>query len=388
MDKNNPFKPGNGQMPPLLAGRDGVKKDINGLLEALNEPYGVPSDIILYGPRGNGKTVLLGWLENHCIAGPKYTVLRITPSSSMSLKEQLMASLGTALSQVTTEGSGSLGAMFAKLGGKRSVVQSSQAEPLSNFLIKQARKNPLVLLVDEAHTMPADWGQELLNVSQDVRQKAPFLLLLAGTPGLREQMSSINASFWTRSEVIPLSRLDEQGAAAAIVQPLLKEGISLDPDVMSQVVSESQHYPFFIQVWGAALWNTARKAECTQIDQALLTDAWSEFNYRKNLFYQNLYNEMIEEHVTLAALSVAKAFKDRQAISYIELGNILAGRMVGIDPPDDVLATIRELKNLGYIWQDSASSDWQPGIPSLMTHVLTEAQKLTPDNSGEYNGLD
>ena len=233
--------------------------------------------------------------------------------------------------------------------------------------------------------MPADWGQELLNVSQDVRQKAPFLLLLAGTPGLREQMSSINASFWTRSEVIPLSRLDEQGAAAAIVQPLLKEGISLDPDVMSQVVSESQHYPFFIQVWGAALWNTARKAECTQIDQALLTDAWSEFNYRKNLFYQNLYNEMIEEHVTLAALSVAKAFKDRQAISYIELSNILAGRMVGIDPPDDVLATIRELKNLGYIWQGSASSDWQPGIPSLMTHVLTEAQKLTPDNSGDLS---
>ena len=381
----NPFKPGDGQMPPLLAGRDGVKQVIKGLLGVLSEPSGVPSNIVLYGPRGNGKTVLLGWLKGYCVAVPGYTVLPISPSSSTPLKEQLMAGLGTALSQVTTEGSGSLGAMIAKLTGKRSVVQSSQAEPLDLFLIRQARQNPLILLVDEAHTMSAAWGQELLNVSQSVRQEAPFLLLLAGTPGLQEHLSSINTTFWNRAKKIPLGRLDEQATADAIVKPLQEAGVSLDPEILAQVIPESQLYPYFIQLWGEVLWNEARNANCKEINPSLLADARREFNFAKNLYYRDRYNEMIGGQLAPAALSVAKAFKDRKAITNIELGNILAGRQVGIAPPEDVLATIRELMNLGYIWQGSDTSQWQPGIPSLMTHVLTEAQELEPNNSRDFS---
>ena len=381
----NPFKPGSGQMPPLLAGRDTVKNDINGLLQYLSEPSGVPRDIILYGPRGNGKTVLLQWLEDHCMDGPEYTVLHITPSSSMSLKEHLMAALGTAQAQVTTERSGSLDVKVAKAGGKRRVVKSSQAEPLSSFLIRQANKNPLVLLVDEAHTMPADWGRELLNASQQVRRYAPFLLVLAGTPGLEDHLGTLEATFWTRSEIIPLGRLDASAAADAILTPLHEEGIALDPDVLTQVVAESQHYPFFIQQWGAILWDTAKRAECKQINRALLAEAWGVFNDKKNRFYKNLYSELRKQDMVPSALSIAKVFRDRQEISDIELGNIVAGRQVGLAPPQEVLATISELSKLGYIWQATETSAWQPGIPSLMTHVVTEAQELTPDNSGDFS---
>ena len=63
----NPFQPGSGQMPPLLAGRDAAQNDIKKLLVKLDLPSGVPSDVLLYGPRGTGKTVLLQWLEEYCI---------------------------------------------------------------------------------------------------------------------------------------------------------------------------------------------------------------------------------------------------------------------------------------------------------------------------------
>ena len=385
---SNPFKPGSGQAPPLLAGRDGVKHKINELLAALNEPAGVPSDGVLYGPRGNGKTALLGWLKNHCTPpAPQHTmVLRITPSRSESLKEQLMSSLGRTIAQVTTEGTGAVGALLAKLTGKRSVVQSSPAEPLESFLIKQAQKTPLVLLVDEAHTMPDKWGHDLLNVSQMVRNDAPFLLLLAGTPELEEKLASINATFWDRSVDIPMGLLDADATAAAITEPLSADRISLAPDVLSKVVAESEGYPYFIQLWGKELWSVAKQSNREQIDQALLSVAGDSFNDTKNLFYRRRYNEITRQMLERAAIAVAEGFDTRETINDHELRSIVAGKPVAFDPPDDVLETIAKLKNLGYIWQIPTTSDWQPGIPSLMTHVLAEAQKqkLTPNNSGDH----
>ena len=58
----NPFRPGPGQAPPVLAGRENVQRT---LLKAVRESreQGVGgSPIVLIGPRGNGKTVLMGWL--------------------------------------------------------------------------------------------------------------------------------------------------------------------------------------------------------------------------------------------------------------------------------------------------------------------------------------
>ena len=372
-------------MPPHLAGREAVKDNIKEMLQYLSDPSGVPSDLLLYGPRGYGKTVLLQWLENHCMEDHGYTVLPILPSDPMALKDQLMDALETPKAQVTTEGSGSLDAKFVKVGGKRSVVQSSQAGSLVRFLIEKANENPLVLLVDEAHTMPLDWGRELLNVSQRVRQNAPFLLVLAGTPGLKDNLRAMKTTFWTRSKKIPLGRLDEPAAAAAILTPLHEENISLTQDVLRQVVAASQHYPFFLQYWGAILWDTAKKAECTQIDQALLDEAWDVFNYQKGLLYQDCFEDITGKGVEAAALAVANAFSDREEITNGELHNIVAGRPVNLDPPKEVLATIRDLRELGFVWQGSEKSDWEPGIPSLMTYVQTEAQKLTLDNSGDFS---
>ena len=53
-------------------------------------------------------------------------------------------------------------------------------------------------LLDEAHTLDVEVGRTLLNTSQHVRDEAPFLLVLAGTPGLAAHLGGMNASFWSR----------------------------------------------------------------------------------------------------------------------------------------------------------------------------------------------
>lgn len=363
----NPFQPGSGQMPPLLAGRDAVKTDINRTLQYLRAPArGAPSDIILDGPSGNGKTVLLQWLQQHCTADLGYTVCRITPSSAMSLKEQLVAAVGAAPVQV---------GIVEEAHGQRVLTES-----LDNYLIRQARQNPLVLLVDEAHTMPVEWGRELLNTSQRVRQSAPFLLLLAGPPGLHAHLSTLGASFWMFSKMISLGLPNAAATAAAIVQPLRQGGITLAPEVLSQVVAASQCYPCFIQLWGQALWRAAKNAQCTCIEPPLLAVAARDFNGARDALYQQYWVALQQQQVAAAALLIAQAFHGRQSIADRQLRSIVAGRPVHLDQPKEILATIGKLLHLSFIWQGGASTDWHPAIPGLMPYIVSQAQQLTLDN--------
>jgi len=60
---NNPFRPGNGIMPPYLAGReDEIFWFENSLASALS----FPQNLVLSGIRGTGKTVLLRKFEEIC----------------------------------------------------------------------------------------------------------------------------------------------------------------------------------------------------------------------------------------------------------------------------------------------------------------------------------
>ena len=78
------------------------------------------------------------------------------------------------------------------------------------------------MLLDEAHTLALDVGATLLNASQQVRADAPFLLVLAGTPGLPDHLSAMDASFWSRlgEGLLPVDRLDETAARETTPQPV------------------------------------------------------------------------------------------------------------------------------------------------------------------------
>lgn len=59
----NPFVPGRGVLPPYLAGREDEKRRLKGVLGYVEAGRGAPRDVVLSGPRGNGKTVLLRWFQ-------------------------------------------------------------------------------------------------------------------------------------------------------------------------------------------------------------------------------------------------------------------------------------------------------------------------------------
>ena len=63
------FQPGAGRMPPHLAGRQAEQSVLWQFADALRAGEGPPSDVVMIGPRGNGKTVLTRWFEQEWRAG-------------------------------------------------------------------------------------------------------------------------------------------------------------------------------------------------------------------------------------------------------------------------------------------------------------------------------
>ena len=219
------------------------------------------------------------------------------------------------------------------------------------------------LLLDEAHNLDKNVGQDLLNASQEVRAKAPFLLVLAGTPGLREHLDRMSATFWNRCEQLGIGRLTRAATAEALTGPADKTGASLlrlTREALDAVVTESQCYPYFIQLWGAALSKQVQEVGAAPLDRAAVERARPAVVKRQAHYYQDRYAELKSRDLLDAAIAVAGAFNARHTLRDREMDQAIAGEPVGLSPPKRVKRTYGALRELGYIWQLPGRNDWEP----------------------------
>ncbi len=91
--RQGPFRPGPGGLPPYLAGRESEQALCRDILYDLRNGLAPPREIVFHGPRGNGKTALLVWLQQEAALFPGIDVVRLTPSEIPSISkfvEQLL----------------------------------------------------------------------------------------------------------------------------------------------------------------------------------------------------------------------------------------------------------------------------------------------------------
>ena len=198
---------------------------------------------------------------------------------------------------------------------------------------------------------------------------------MAGTPDLQPHLNTMSATFWSRSEKLGIGRLDAAASALALTRPLQEQtpAVTFDDDALTHVVQESQQYPYFLQLWGAALWTAARSNQATRIDASLVNMAAPEFDQQRSAYYEDRREEL-ERHALLdEAAIVASAFSERARLRRSELNAAIAGAMPEDTETGAVLHCRDRLAAVGYIWKPPAEDAWQPGIPSLMDYIAGQA---------------
>ena len=254
-------------------------------------------------------------------------------------------------------------------------VQASVSSSLDEVLAVRTRTKPLVLLLDEAHTLNSEVGYALLNASQKVGRDLPFLLVLAGTPGLPSHLNTMNASFWNRAERRPIGRLDSEATAAAIREPLEGERIAIDRNALERVVRASRGYPYFVQIWGQALWRQvagpAAPEAGRRLTRAETEAARTDFEREKNSDYLDRYEELENLRLLPVARAVADAFVAQPLLDDAEFESAILAGLRTPGGADGMTKARDAIRDLGYVWRPEATPAWEPGIPSLMDYVRT-----------------
>ena len=374
-DLKHLFTPGTGAVPPYLAGRKQEQEYFRDCVEVLKSRNSVSRDLILYGPRGNGKTALLRYLqqETRRQEASNLSVLWATPRTLEDPGKLVDLIVGdhTALRRKIHSAEFSINVGIARADAQ--IDLSRRTLTLDDLLQERCQHQPLILIIDEAHRLGPELGEDLLNASQIVRNAGnPFLLVLAGTPNLEATLGKANASFWDRSKKLPLGRLSSEEAGQAISVPLQEAGITFAPGVVAEIVAQAHCYPFFMQIWGDCLARRLDETKETEVTLAQVKEVEDAVINERNAMYDIRFNELDRMGLLPVAERVADAFirLGEQALHRHALREAIEKGMPGDEPVTNerIMEKLEKLSHLGYVWPVGGYT-YEPGILSLMAFV-------------------
>ena len=378
---SNPFTPGAGLPPPVLAGRDKDIAFFNARLAGV-KAHGHGDAIAIYGPRGMGKTVLMRQLRNHFQEGGVHTVWA-TPEDGLVQAQSLAKLLPTGFKVgqfEVTAGTGPLTGLAVALNATWRSGAGEEAD-FTDLLRDACKKAPRALFLDEAHTLDKKEVSRLLNMMQIVMGECRFMLILIGTPGLIRSIRQ-GGTFAERFEYYSIDTLDDEAAMEALRAPLDSGGIGASPTLLRAVARDAQRYPFFIQVWGAALWNCAARHGAQNLRDEHLQAAQPAADRRRSSLYERQFIK--DEALFTATVAVADAFAADVPCDDLALLDII-GLVLARAVPDaqarrqQALALIERLVELGFIWKPSGLPPYRAGIPSLMTFMAEKRDSRQPE---------
>lgn len=253
----NPYTAGPGLFPPYLAGRRSEIETIEAALDLIKDKSGkmdrAPSPaLVLSGPRGIGKTALLGQaieqaeergihvaeVNKRLLAGEQHALARAMFPPNLIKK--------------IYDNVGGLGGPVFSLDLDKVGAEIDSAMPV--FLAK----HPLLVVLDEAHTCNTD-GLNLLfgTVQKCMRAKLPLAVVIAGTPGIKALIRKCDATYMERSEILNFNTLSREEAREALEVPAKEGNRPMDQDALDLLLDWADNYPYFVQLAGKETWKAS-----------------------------------------------------------------------------------------------------------------------------------
>ncbi len=376
--RTNPFNTRPGMLPVVFEGRDSEIRTLKEAIEGLGSEEPNPTLIILYGPRGNGKTTLLSHILKHTKSINKelkttneVTTIYATPSQC-AVENLYQKITGGQMHIESTKSESVKGGVKAivqgEVAGASIKVYGSPASDYYEVLKRATEDQPTLLCIDEAHTMGVNDLRDLFQCAQQcLMERLPISIVLAGTPGLITTIGASGATFAPRYDVITLGRLNTESARRVFEEPLKSDHQEVPAQQLKEVIEKAQNYPFFLQIYGRETWE-----RCVADGQSIESqDVWKEiheaFEVRKTRMYYERYTEMESTGTLDIAYEISMLFEKQDQIQEGWLIDKLR-----TDGYENVNENVQALKSLGYVWGPGGSPGYlERGIPSLMDYVRT-----------------
>ena len=373
---SNPYTPGYDRIPPVLAGREREISILDQLAEDLTARRVGEPDVVLYGPRGNGKTALLNYAQKSLQETSRIRSIKVLPiavETSEQLHSKLLNATQPSEKTVTVRGGGGLGVAGTRVEGSRETAKvfPTAFDERERLCISVMAERPTLLMVDEAHHMTKECLWAILSLSQAANQGATsFKFILSGTPNLPTHLQEIGFTYLNRSQRVRMERLDVESAKTALFQPMVKASynIRLSEAEKGALIAQTQCYPHFIQSVGHALWDAAETTGRREIDAEIVAHAKPAWERRMNSMYGDRLRELRVQKLAYFARAIAIAFSDDRAdMSDNDIERVL----LECDPSTEPEKVKAGLEALGYLWEkDEDEMHFEPGIPSLMDYVI------------------
>ncbi len=275
----NPYRPGPGLPPSVLAGREADLREARVAADAVAAGLGT-APLVYFGLRGVGKTVLIRAIARE-LEGDGFFPLVVEAEKGRAFARILteavgqriddFAALGTHVARTANRllgvlptlsfdlpnDAGSISLARAKIDEEPSIKSLVASLTELNAELHRAHR-PLLIAIDEAQEADLATLRAVLRVVHaSMGTDRAILGIFAGTPTLRAHLGRAH-TYAERFSFSELAMLDTEDTRRALVEPAKQHDTRFTSEALDRLVNVTSGYPYFVQLYGAYSWQTHR----------------------------------------------------------------------------------------------------------------------------------
>jgi AAA+ ATPase superfamily predicted ATPase len=276
---DNPYTPGAGLKPPILAGRDKELAEA-GLIFKKTKTGNVQRSLALYGLRGVGKTVLLNSIEEKA-KSEGFLCEHIEVSEKDDFKKLIARTIRKILLQVsgienakdkvakafrvlkaftcTIPDGPEFSLDIDKLAGEGDSGNTEQdvIDLMVNLgeAAKESGKYVCIAIDEVQYLKENDFSALLTAIHRCNQLTLPLVTVCAGLPQIAALAGDARSYAERIYHYANIDSLEEPMAIEALVSPAKNLGVEYEKEAYKYVIEKTEGYPFFIQEFGKHIWD-------------------------------------------------------------------------------------------------------------------------------------